>query len=454
MPSPVVPPRFPTRRHIALFVAFLCVLRPLRPSAHEVPADLTVQAFAKPAAHQLQLVIRVPLSGLLNSRMPKEGPGYLALTDIGPSLHETSLEVAAAIDLYENGQPLAPPTVTATRISLPLDRSFDSYDHALAHLTGPPLPAGTEVFWEQGFMDAILDYQIQSAQSDFSMHAKLTPLAPAVTTTLQFLAPSGSVRSFTLPGDQGLIWFEPHWYQAALRFFRGSVFSAVTSSDLYFLLACLVIVAAGQWMMLVPWLAALVATQAAVIVATQISGTPPADWLTPVVDVLRAAVIVYLALENIAAESLRRRWMAVAAFGLLSGVRLSTSMQPIVQFSGTHQILSWLTFGIGAAVAELAMTGAIALPLLLLCRLFRAARMRTIILSALVASVAWQLVMSRGALLQDIVWPVFDATMLATMLSWALTLVIGVGILWFGAGLLGHRATSEAHRTPASAGSR
>src|SRR5262245_25215702 len=92
-----------------------------RTSAHEVPAEIEVIAYVRPVAGRVHLLLRVPLSGLLNSKLPKEGPGYLALAYVTPALRETALALADAIDLYQGETRLGPPSVMATRISLPLD---------------------------------------------------------------------------------------------------------------------------------------------------------------------------------------------------------------------------------------------------------------------------------------------------------------------------------------------
>src|SRR6266550_2951402 len=191
-----------------------------RPSAHEVPSELTVDMFVKPVATKLQLLIRIPLSGLMGTGMPKEGIGYLALDRIGPSLEQTALQIADAVDIHEGGNQLGTPHVVQTRISLPFDTSFASYDTAIVHMTAPLLPVDTQVYWLQGYFDALLEYPIRSDHSSFSIGSRLMVLAPQVTTRLRFLPPDSSVRSFEFLGDAGRVWLDPRWYQAARAFFH------------------------------------------------------------------------------------------------------------------------------------------------------------------------------------------------------------------------------------------
>ena len=67
---------------------------------------------------------------------------------------------------------------------------------ALAHVTGPPLPADTEFFWSQGLLDVLFEYPIESDRSEFSIDPRLARLGLRVVTVLRFLPPGGAVRAF------------------------------------------------------------------------------------------------------------------------------------------------------------------------------------------------------------------------------------------------------------------
>jgi hypothetical protein len=60
--------------------------------------------------------------------------------------------VSDYLDLYENGDKLSAPTVVSVRAALQSDKSFASYDEAIAHLMAPGLPVETEFFWSQGLL--------------------------------------------------------------------------------------------------------------------------------------------------------------------------------------------------------------------------------------------------------------------------------------------------------------
>ena len=64
---------------IALLIAAVAVT-PVR--AHEVPADVTVQAYVKPVGPTLILLVRVPLTSMRDVEFPLRGRGYLALEQV------------------------------------------------------------------------------------------------------------------------------------------------------------------------------------------------------------------------------------------------------------------------------------------------------------------------------------------------------------------------------------
>ncbi len=70
----------------------------------------------------------------------------------------------------------------AVRASLPADRSFDAYDQALDHtINAPRLAPDTDLYWEEGLIDAVFVYKIQSDQSKFSVSQASPVLACAST---------------------------------------------------------------------------------------------------------------------------------------------------------------------------------------------------------------------------------------------------------------------------------
>jgi hypothetical protein len=423
-------------RAVSILAAALLLFSSCRSSAHEVPSELTVEAYLRPEQQTLQLLIRVPLSGLMGTGMPKVGVGYLDLANIEPSLRQTALQIAEALDIYEGDQRLTSPRVVATRISLPFDTAFASYDQALAQLMGPGLPVDTQVYWLQGFSDARIEYPIASDRSSFSLRTRLDNLAPKVTTSLRFLHPDGSVRTFDFLGDPGRFALDPRWYQAARVFLTGGFLHIIALFDQWLLGLCLLI-AFARLRSLPLAIGAFAVGQVLASVALAYGPDATGEWLLPLVQTLIAAMLVGLTIQNIASERPMDRRLTMLIFGATSGIGFAIAMRTIAQFGGRHPIASIISFDIGLQAGQLVMLGLVAVPLVLLSRLLVAERMRRIILSALLLSVAWNVTQARFLAMKDLQWPMLTAPVLVTASSWLLVIVGAAGALWFAAGFFG-----------------
>src|SRR5262249_23739464 len=130
------------------------------------------------------------------------------------------LWIAGFIEVYESDVFLPNLQVVATRVSLPSDFSFASYDLALARITGPPLPESTKVPWDQTMLDVLLNSPIQSERSRFSIEPRLARLGLRVVTVLRFVPPGRELRAFEFDSDPSLVRLDPRWHQAALNFVR------------------------------------------------------------------------------------------------------------------------------------------------------------------------------------------------------------------------------------------
>src|SRR5258708_31670798 len=206
------------RIHRLLLVAPLLLL-PWRAPAHDIPNDVTVQAFVKPDGTQLHLLVRVPLKAMRDINFPERGPGYLDLARVGTVLPgAATLWISDFLEVYENDTRLSKPQILATLISLPSDRSFGSYEDALSHITGPPLSKDTDIYWDQTMLDGLFEYSIRSEQSRFSIHPAFVRLGLRVVTVLRFLPPSVGDRAFEFSADPGLVHLDPPWHQPPAPF--------------------------------------------------------------------------------------------------------------------------------------------------------------------------------------------------------------------------------------------
>src|SRR5262249_5042671 len=194
-------------------------------SAHDIPNDVTVQVFVKPDGDRLHLLVRAPLRACRDVDFPKRGPGYLDLERADASLRDAATQwISDGIQLYEGDSARPKPRVVEARGSRGADKTFASYEEALAHVTGARLPNDTELYWNQGLLDVLFEYPIYSDAADFSIHAGFAQLGLRVVTVVRFLPPGGVVRAFEFTGDPGLVRLDPRRFQAALRFVEAGGF--------------------------------------------------------------------------------------------------------------------------------------------------------------------------------------------------------------------------------------
>ena len=425
---------------LALVVAALALSARL--SAHDIPRDVTVQAFARPEGERFRLLIRVPLKAIMDVEFPRREREYVDLARVDPSLRDAAqLWLANKIELYEGDTRLGNPRIISTRLSLESDRSFASYDEALAHVTGPRLPDATTIFWEQGLLDVLFEYPIASDQSRFSIHARFDRLALSVITALRFMPPGGAVRAYELEGDAGLVRLDPRWHQAMLRFVSLGFFHILEGTDHLLFLLCLVI-PFRKPRTLIPIVTAFTVAHSITLIASAYNYAPDALWFPPLIETLIAMSIVYMALENIVAASVSRRWMITFVFGLVHGFGFSFGLEHTLQFAGSHLLTSLLSFNVGVELGQLLVLALLVPVLDLLFRLVVAERMGTIILSALVAHTGWHWMTERFGVLRQFPWPPVTAAGMATLTWWLMALVALAAVIWL-ASLVMQRSTEH-----------
>ena len=125
--------------------------------AHDIPNDITVQEFVKPEGQQLHVLLRVPLAAMADIEIPQRGPGYVDFSRVDvwlPTVASRWMDDYA--ELYEGDRGLTAPRTAAIRIALPSDRSFETYEAALAHVTtDPPLTNDTTLISNQPLLDVL-----------------------------------------------------------------------------------------------------------------------------------------------------------------------------------------------------------------------------------------------------------------------------------------------------------
>jgi hypothetical protein len=415
---------------VFLAVVAALVLTPVGALAHDVPNDVIVQVFLKPDGQRLHMVIRAPLEALRDIDVPTREQGYLDLTRVEQSLRDAAtVWIARELELYEGDTRLVPSDIAAVLVSLPSDKSFQSYETALAHVTGPPLDPETDLIWNQGMLDALIEYPIESESSRLAIRPHLERLGLRVTTVLRVVRPDGVVRAFEIHDDPGILRLDPTWTQASLRFVKLGFEHILSGADHLLFLLCLVI-PLRRVRTLIAVVSAFTVAHSITLIASAYDFAPTGLWFPPLVETLIAMSIVYMALENIVGAGIERRWMITLGFGLVHGFGFSFALRETLQFAGSHLLTSLLAFNVGVELGQLLVL-AIALPgLVLLFRFVVAERMGAIMLSALVAHTGWHWMTERGERLLQFPLPALDAATLASMVRWVMVLVAIAAVAW------------------------
>jgi len=178
--------------------------------------------FLKPEGQRLHLLVRAPLSAMLDVDYPKRGQGLLDLARADAWLPRRGQPCAIADNLQvREGDTVLPyPQVVDVRASLASDPSFRSYEEALAHVTGPRLPNTTDFIWNQGLLDVSFEYPIQVGSIRVLDSAEVCSIGIRTVTVSSLPSTRWAVRAFEFPGDPGLVRLDPRWYQASLWFVR------------------------------------------------------------------------------------------------------------------------------------------------------------------------------------------------------------------------------------------
>jgi hypothetical protein len=417
------------RRQFALLLAALTFFS-LPAFAHNIPVEATLQMFVKPEGHKLQVMIRVPLTTYTDAEYPRRDGDYVDLAKVDPSLRAAATVILLeTLKMYEGDKELPKPTIVSTRMSLDSDKSFSDFGTALAHVTGAPLPSETNMFWEQGKLDVLFSYPIESEKSDFSMHAAFDRLAQHEVTTVQYLLPGGVSRAYELPGDAGLVRLDPNWYHAAWLFVVMGFHHILGGIDHLLFLFCLVI-PFRRIRPLIPIVTAFTVAHSITLIASAYGFAPDVLWFPPLIEMLIAVSIVYMALENIVVEHPARRWIITFFFGLVHGFGFSFVLRETLQFAGSHVLPSLLAFNVGVEIGQLFVLALFVPALNLLFRYVLARRLGTIILSVLVAHQAWHWMEDRFDALNQFPWPTITPAGIMSSLRWLTVVVIVALGVW------------------------
>jgi uncharacterized membrane-anchored protein YitT (DUF2179 family) len=221
---------------------------------------------------------------------------------------------------------------------------------------------------------------------------------------------------------------DPRWHQAAWLFVKEGFWHILDGTDHLLFLLCLVI-PMRRLRPLVVVVTTFTVAHSITLIASAYDVAPSALWFPPLVETLIAASILYIALENAVGVGMQVRWVVTFAFGLVHGFGFSFLLRERLQFAGSHLLSSLLAFNIGVEIGQLLVLIVLIAAMRPFFRYVVSERPGVVILSALVAHVAWHWMEERWGRLSSFPWPTIDAAAAASLTRWTMAfLIMGIGL--------------------------
>jgi hypothetical protein len=218
---------------------------------------------------------------------------------------------------------------------------------------------------------------------------------------------------------------DPAWYQASIGFVKLGIGHILSGIDHLLFLLCLII-PFRRITALIPIITAFTLGHSVTLIGTAYNLAPIGAWFPPFIEAAIAASIFYMAIENIIGANVNQRWIITGLFGLVHGFGFADVLKEQLQFAGSNLLVSLLSFNIGIEIGQLAVLCVFVPALALLLRGRMAGPMGIIVLSAIIANVAWQWMMQRGEALWQTPWPQLTTPALLTLARWIIALSLAV----------------------------
>jgi hypothetical protein len=392
-------------------------------NAHDLPLDRMMNGFVKIEPSQAHFVVRIPLDLLRGVPFPLAGEHYKIVAS--RVAVETALKaLPSALQLWEDGVRLVPSSAAGELAPL-ADRSFEDYERAAARVAEPLAP-DTVIAFEQGYLDAHFVYPISSPKSVFSIETTIgAELGDYIKLTIRFIPLGEPSRAMMITGASGRVALDPAWYQASIGFVKLGIGHILSGIDHLLFLLCLII-PFRRITALVPIITAFTLGHSVTLIGTAYNLAPIGAWFPPFIEAAIAASIFYMAIENIIGANVNQRWIITGLFGLVHGFGFADVLKEQLQFAGSNLLVSLLSFNIGIEIGQLAVLCVFVPALALLFRGRMAGRMGIIVLSAIIANVAWQWMMQRGEALWQTPWPQLTVPALMSLARWIIALSLAV----------------------------
>jgi hypothetical protein len=428
-------------RAISIVMMLFAGLLPRALVADEIPLRVAVQAFVQVENDRLSLLMRVPMDAMVEAQFPLRGEvGFIIFSQARGAMESAANnEILQAIQLFEGDRLLQSPNLEAVRIALPSDRSFVDYESALANVRSAPLPDEMDLYYRQGFLDIHASYVIESAESRFSVDARLAGLGIETTTVLRYILDSGAERTFSFIGNPGLVYMDPRWYQAVFNFIILGFDHILDGADHLLFLFCLLI-PLRKISALIPVITSFTVAHSITLIASALGWVPSTIWFPALIETLIALSIVYMACENIIGVKQQHRWIVTFCFGLVHGFGFSFLLTESMQFAGSHLVMSLLAFNLGVEIGQVLVVVLVVPFVHLLFKYALPEKAGVILLSAIVGHWAWHWMQERWMNLSayDLSLPAFGSQFTIGLMQWLALLGLSAAVLWLMNSVFSH----------------
>lgn len=407
-------------RYWTIAVGVVMLSAALLSQAHEIPDDVRLSSWARTEGSQFVVMIRAPLSAMREADLPLQGV-YLDLARAGPALEVAArLWFVDRVRIQADGQRLDSPQLTHVRVSLPSDRSFDTFEQAHALLTQAPALKARDLVWSQQYLDARLVFSLPTPAARIAIDFDAARLGGRVSHDMRYTTTSGAVRLLPLHGDTGMVALDPGPWESVRRFALDGWQHILSGADHLLFVLCLMLGIQG--------LRALVWTITGFTLAHSVTLMlaitdlyPQGLWFVPTVEWAIAASIVLASLDVLLApQRPHRGWMA-SLFGLIHGLGFSFALKEALPFAGEHTVLALASFNLGVEAGQLGVLLVLWPVLQRLRRLPHAASIHVVV-CALVAHTAWHWMSDR--------WQAVDKFLQTVDGSQAVGLIMNSPIAW------------------------
>jgi hypothetical protein len=399
--------------------------------AHEIPAHVRVQIHLVAEEGALTALLRVPLEAMRDVEIATRGPGYLELEGIAGQLEDAArLWLAQDLRVYADSRALPAPELLAARVALPTDTAFAGFETARRAIRLARLPLGTDLYWQQAMLEVEFRYPLVSARAGLEIEPTFARLGLRTVTQVRFLAADGTSQSFAFVGNPGRVKLMPGWF-FVFGNFLGEGFRHVLGGSDHLLFLLVLVLPVRRLRPLVVIVSAFTLAHSLTLSAAIFDVVPRGAWFPPLVEVLIAGSIVFMALENLLAPALARRWIVAYGFGLVHGFGFSFALRDTLQFAGEHASASLIGFNLGIELGQLLIL-AVSVPLLSLLLARIPARPAVILASAFVAHTGWHWLLERWEVLSaySLSAPAWDLGLAVMTLRWLLLCLVAGWIAW------------------------